>query len=154
MREADSDRILYASPGWQAITGAPPLGSVQDMWKIVHPDDLERVQDRGARGLTGGIDQEYRFVRADGELRWLRVRSFADARRAAAKSGRVAAVAEDVTDKKAGEQRLMQLAHYDHLTDLPNRAYFSDALERTSIRRGAATGSSACCSSTWTASRA
>ena len=129
VREADSERILYASPGWQAITGAPPLTSLQDVWKIVHPDDLERVQAEVRAAWAGGLDQEYRFLRADGELRWLRVRSF-PIRDAGGDSGRVAVVADDVTDKKAGEQRLMQLAHYDHLTDLPNRAYFSEALER------------------------
>ncbi len=137
VREADSERILYASPGWHAITGAPPLTSLQDVWKIVHPDDLERVQAEVRAAWAGGLDQEYRFLRADGELRWLRVRSF-PIRGTGGDSGRVAVVAEDVTEKKAGEQRLLQLAHYDHLTDLPNRAYFSEALERIlgQARRG------------------
>ncbi|MFZ1907778.1 MAG: EAL domain-containing protein, partial [Burkholderiales bacterium] len=137
VREADSDRILYASPGWQAITGRPPLTSLQDVWQIVHPDDLERVQAEVRAAWAGGVDQEYRFLRADGELRWLRVRSF-PIQGTSGDSGRVAVVAEDVTEKKAGEQRLMQLAHYDHLTDLPNRAYFSEALERIigQARRG------------------
>ena len=130
VREADSERILYASPGWQAITGAPPLTSLQDVWRIVHPDDLERVQAEVRAAWAGGLDQEYRFLRADGELRWLRVRSF-PIRGEGGEAGRVAVVAEDVTEKKAGEQRLQQLAHYDHLTDLPNRAFFSEALERT-----------------------
>ncbi len=130
VREADSERILYASPGWQAITGGPALSSLQDIWKIVHPDDRERVRAEARAASAGGVDHEYRFTRADGELRWLRVRSF-PIRDAGGDSRRVAVVAEDVTEKKAGEQRLLQLAHYDHLTDLPNRAYFSEALERT-----------------------
>jgi len=130
VRDADSEDILYASPGWQKITGGPPLASLQEIWKIVHEDDRERVQAEAREASAVGVDHEFRFVRADGELRWLRVRSF-PIRDADGNLKRVAGVAEDVTDKKLGEERLLQLAHYDHLTDLPNRAYFTQALERT-----------------------
>ncbi len=130
VREANSERILYASPGWQTISGRPPLTSLQEIWDIVHEEDRERVQAEVRAAPAGGLDHEYRFLRADGELRWLRVRSF-PIRDAGGNVTRIAVVAEDVTDKKTGEERLLQLAHYDHLTDLPNRAHFTQALERT-----------------------
>ena len=130
VRDAGSEDILYASPGWQAITGGPPLTDLQQIWNMVYEEDRERVQAEARRAAGGGVDHEFRFVRADGALRWLHVRTF-PVLDADGNPKRVAAVAADVTEKKAGEQRLLQLAHYDHLTDLPNRAYFTQALERT-----------------------
>jgi diguanylate cyclase (GGDEF)-like protein/PAS domain S-box-containing protein len=38
-------------------------------------------------------------------------------------------VFEDVTERRRGEQRIVHMAHYDALTDLPNRATFNETLE-------------------------
>jgi diguanylate cyclase (GGDEF)-like protein len=43
---------------------------------------------------------------------------------------RVAGIAEDITDRKEAEKRLLHLAHYDVLTGLPNRALFYDRLRQ------------------------
>ena len=40
------------------------------------------------------------------------------------------ATMEDVTDRKRSAEKIVHLAHYDALTDLPNRALFRDMLER------------------------
>lgn len=47
-------------------------------------------------------------------------------------------VIDDVTERKATEARIAHLAHYDALTDLPNRAYFHEQLEKrlSSVRAG------------------
>ncbi len=44
----------------------------------------------------------------------------------------------DITDQKLSEQRIYHLAHYDVLTDLPNRVLFQDRLDRAllSAKRG------------------
>ncbi len=51
----------------------------------------------------------------------------------------VLGVVDDVTDRKAAEARIAQLAHYDALTNLPNRTLFREQLEKelTFVRRGA-----------------
>ncbi|HZD91896.1 MAG TPA: PAS-domain containing protein, partial [Pseudolabrys sp.] len=38
-------------------------------------------------------------------------------------------VLEDVTERKRAEQRISRMAHFDNLTDLPNRATFNDAMQ-------------------------
>jgi diguanylate cyclase (GGDEF)-like protein len=42
---------------------------------------------------------------------------------------RIAGIAEDITERKLAEERLMHLAHYDVLTSLPNRVLFYDRLK-------------------------
>ena len=39
-------------------------------------------------------------------------------------------VTQDVTEKKRDEARIERLAHYDSLTDLPNRTAFNAFLDR------------------------
>ena len=46
-------------------------------------------------------------------------------------------VFEDITERRRGEQRIVHMAHYDALTDLPNRATFNETLETTLGRAGA-----------------
>jgi diguanylate cyclase (GGDEF)-like protein/PAS domain S-box-containing protein len=47
-------------------------------------------------------------------------------------------VIEDVTERKRSEERIAHLAHYDALTDLPNRLFFREQLEQAlkRVRRG------------------
>ncbi len=48
-------------------------------------------------------------------------------------------VLQDVTERKRTEQRIARIAHYDSLTDLPNRITFNDALE-AALERSAKNG--------------
>jgi len=111
---ADPDRrhVLYVSPGYEKIWGrsCQSLYEDPDSWlAAVHPDDRERVReaavlDRVARGL---YDEEYRVVRPDGQVRWIRDRAYA-VRNEAGQVERVLGVARDVTESRALEAQLRQ----------------------------------------------
>lgn len=43
----------------------------------------------------------------------------------------VLAIVRDITERKSAEEKIYNLAYYDELTELPNREFFSQSLERT-----------------------
>jgi diguanylate cyclase (GGDEF)-like protein/PAS domain S-box-containing protein len=49
------------------------------------------------------------------------------------------AVLDDVTERRRSEQRILHMAHYDALTDLPNRVTFAETINAT-LNRAAASG--------------
>ena len=72
-------RTTYVSPEVEALTGIPAdrwIGGNLAIMSLVHPDDLERVQASSAAVVDRHADfaHEYRIVRPDGQIRWLRNR--------------------------------------------------------------------------------
>ena len=45
-------------------------------------------------------------------------------------------VVEDVTERRRADEKIAHLAHYDALTDLPNRVLFRERIERELQRAG------------------
>ena len=61
---------------------------------------------------------------------------------------------EDVTERRRTEERITHLAHYDALTDLPNRAMFHEHLRRSSLAIADGEAARGASTSTSTSSRA
>jgi diguanylate cyclase (GGDEF)-like protein/PAS domain S-box-containing protein len=126
-------KTLYISPAASSLTGRllPELyGGPRALVRALHPEDRRRVYDARRAATGGGYDQTYRVVRSDGAIRWVNDRAF-PVRDESGTVYRIAGIAEDVTEKKLAEEQLMQLAHYDVLTRLPNRALFYDRMKQT-----------------------
>jgi diguanylate cyclase (GGDEF)-like protein/PAS domain S-box-containing protein len=123
----------YISPAAASLTGRPLdelYRNPKALITSVHEEDRRRVYEARKTALDGGYDQTYRVVKPDGTIRWVHDRGF-PVRDASGRAHRIAGIAEDITDRKAAEERLMHLAHYDVLTNLPNRVLFYDRLGQT-----------------------
>ncbi|MGE5090171.1 MAG: EAL domain-containing protein [Candidatus Levyibacteriota bacterium] len=106
------NRLLYVSPAyadvWQRSVAELYLHP-QQWLDAVHPEDRDRVAAAtGRETIDGGYDQEYRILRPDGALRWIRDRAF-PVRDASGAVYRVVGTAQDVTERKLAEMRVKNL---------------------------------------------
>jgi diguanylate cyclase (GGDEF)-like protein/PAS domain S-box-containing protein len=123
---------IYNSPKNAEITGHTHEEWVADpelFAKLVHPDDRERVMAAltAAHENQGEFVCEYRIVRPDGSVRWLRDESVIvedDAGVPLYRQGYLL----DITARREAEERFAHLAYHDPLTGLPNRSLFRERL--------------------------
>jgi len=102
-------QMVYISPGYEVIWGRPcaSLYDRPEAWlDAIHERDRERVE-KAARTLqqTGEYHEIYRIVRPDGATRWIQDRAF-PIRNEVGMVYRVAGIAEDISERKAAENRL------------------------------------------------
>jgi len=125
-------QTLFVSPAAEVMLGRPLPDILADrraLIRAVHKEDRARVYAARRAAVESGYDETYRILRADGSIRWVHDRAF-PVRDGEGRIYRIAGIAEDVTDRKHAEERLEHLAHYDTLTNLPNRALFYDRLKQ------------------------
>jgi len=104
----DGRRFLYLNPATEAVCGRKISEFLRDpdLWlKIIHPDDRRRATETTPRLLEADVDQEFRIVRPDGEVRWLNNR-FRAIRNSEGKVIRLDGISIDITDRKQAEQNL------------------------------------------------
>ncbi len=133
MTDLESGQILYVSPGYEVISGRTRESVYQNpkSWlEWIHPDDRERVLGAAIeRRICGEYDEEYRIVRPDGAIRWIR-NSAVPVKDNSGRCYRVAGIAEDITDRKQAEEQIWHMAYYDTLTGLPNRLLLHDRVRQ------------------------
>ncbi len=108
------------------------LVSQKETWdQRVHPDDLARIEADREAYLTGDKESyanERRMQCKDGSWKWILSRGMVVARDARGRPLRMIGTHTDISERKALDESLQHLAHFDVLTGLPNRALFSDRL--------------------------
>ena len=131
--EDKGDETIYVSPQIERILGVTPQDYIADagLWlEMVHPDDREWVRaasDAFLAGEGGDLD-DYRMVRPDGRVVWVRDRAYAyrdEEGRAILEQG----LLFDVTELKDAEARIAHMAYHDALTGLANRQLFEESLQ-------------------------
>ncbi len=106
----DHSRILYMSPRYEDVWGrncANLVDHPQDMWDAVHPQDQEYVLTRVAEGDRAGFQAEFRIVRPDQTVRFLRIQTF-PIKNSSGEVIRVAGVAEDMTEEQRVQETLVK----------------------------------------------
>ena len=94
-------RITFVSPMYEELFGrscASLYANSLSFLDAIHPDDRARVEAIVARSRAGTpVDVQYRVIRPDGSLRWVRGRTFAVPEPAGSIT-RMVGVAEDITE--------------------------------------------------------
>ncbi len=102
----DGQQLLYVSPAAEALLGHPVellLARPALRRELIHPDDRERRRRAVRAAAAAGYELEYRIVRADGALRWVRERAY-PVRDADGEVDRLGGVIEDVTERRRDGQ--------------------------------------------------
>jgi PAS domain S-box-containing protein len=110
--EPNNSKLIYISPAYEEIWGRKQDELYTDFasWnKAIHPQDRKRVERAFLENaLRGTYDEEYRIVRPDGSVRWIRDRGF-PVQEASGEVYRVTGLAEDITQRKLAEAKIHQL---------------------------------------------
>ncbi|MDC0835586.1 PAS domain S-box protein [Geitlerinema sp. CS-897] len=114
---ADFRQCVYVSPTFEAVWGFDPRHLEENPLRwidFVHPDERQAL-DLALQDFQTRLhfDGEYRIVRPDGELRWIRSRNF-PVRDSNGRIYRIAGLAEDITERKRVAERLKQRAEFEH----------------------------------------
>lgn len=114
----------------------PLAGTSRGWWLLrVHPEDrkavLARLREMDVPGLTQWT-QEFRFLGGAGNYLDFVARGHV-VRDGGDRPIRLIGSLQDVTAQKRYEDTLRRAAHYDSLTELPNRALFADRLDEALV---------------------
>jgi PAS domain S-box-containing protein len=117
----DDSQMFYMSPAYEKLTGrktATLYGHPASWTEIIHPDDRDRVLSVAQAPINAGHRLiEYRIVRPDGAVRWIRDRAF-PVQNAAGETYRIAGIGEDITEQRQAmdewresKKRVQALSH-------------------------------------------
>jgi PAS domain S-box-containing protein len=128
--DTKQQKLLYVSPSYENIWARPidSLYSHSGSYEAaVHPEDRQRVATLMADRIekTGLSSFEYRILRPDGSIHWIRSRSF-PIRDSEGQAYRLAGIAEDITERKGAETALR---------DFSRRLLAAQESERMNIAR-------------------
>ena len=132
-----ADTIAF-SETWAELIGGPAGPTVykfNDFYKRIPPEDFAIVKKHlGAtlKGVNENFVVEYRFPLNNGELNWFSGEGRVSERDAEGRAIRMIGVNRDISERKAAQQTIQQMAFYDALTGLPNRRFLMEKLQQAS----------------------
>ena len=108
--DAQTQEVTYVNPAYATITGhdIETLRSNPSFYReLIHPEDRVRVLSRLHETLTTGtFDEEFRFTRADGTIRWIWAKGFAVP--SDGEPRRIVGTAQDITSRKQAEMKISE----------------------------------------------
>ena len=133
-----SGEVYYSDRWWEMFGYLPgQLRTDETTWqKVIHPDDRQRVVGFLHAVLSERTDSysvEFRMCHRDGHAVPILSRGFV-LRDAAGRALRISGTNTDLTERKHAEQRIHELAYFDHLTGLPNRRFLAEELDKVLAR--------------------
>ncbi|HEY4372193.1 MAG TPA: PAS domain S-box protein [Burkholderiales bacterium] len=109
--DPNKSQMIYVSPAYAVIWGRSEQSlydNARSFLDALHPEDRERIEHAIPRQRDGGYHEEYRIVRPDGAVRWIRDRAF-PVKDAEGRVYRVTGIATDITERRFTVERIRQL---------------------------------------------
>lgn len=125
--------ILYVSPSVEKLLGYKPdelLGRI--VFELICEEDRHNAHAAARKSAEPGVDNSpgtQRWTHKDGHLVWIEVNGRM-VRTPEGEPHEIIIITRDITERKALEEQLSQLALTDSLTGLHNRRSFDDMLDR------------------------
>ena len=137
--DVPSKRILLSSRCKSMLGFAEDeIDTRVDGWmQLIHPDDLPgiaAIRQQLASGEHDIFNLEHRMRCRDGNWKWIHARGMVVARDTNSKPLRLIGTYLDISDRKLAEETIQRQAHFDFLTQLPNRRLFLDRLEHEIVK--------------------
>lgn len=105
----DPPAVLYANPAYETLTGrtvASLVNHPDDWLNCIHPSDRAGVRSAYMRMVENGrFDEEYRIVRPNGKVRWVRDQGVPVTNQQGV-ADRVAGIVSDITERRKVEDAL------------------------------------------------
>jgi diguanylate cyclase (GGDEF)-like protein/PAS domain S-box-containing protein len=103
--------------------------------ELVHPDDKELYRQVicDSNLQSKGFDSEYRIIHSSGDIRHVYTLSELVLDNDGVPSKAFATI-QDITERKQVEEKLKRVAHYDLLTNLPNRVLLAGNLRQSMVQ--------------------
>lgn len=127
---------IFLSPRCKEMLGYPEEQISTDMneWvKLIHPDDLPCLVSARMLALDGEVksfENEHRKLTSEGTWKWIQVKGMVVERDEQHAPMRVIGTYTDISERKKIEADVLRLAHFDSITNLPNRTLFLDRLNQ------------------------
>jgi PAS domain S-box-containing protein len=104
--------VLYVNPAYERIWGrsaATMMAGMDAFVASLHPEDRERVLAMLPQQRKGDYEVEYRILRPDGTVRWIRDRAY-PVRDEKDEVVRITGICTDITESKRAEKERLELA--------------------------------------------
>lgn len=127
-----NERVVAVNPAFTRITGYSAeeiIGHPPSMLSdgTIAPETERAMRQALLEGDSWQGEVVYRRKGGESYVAWISVSSVQDSKE---QLSNYVSLFSDISERKATEERMHYLAHYDHLTDLPNRALFTDRLRQ------------------------
>ena len=107
--------------------------------RLIHPEDALRVTEHYIQCKQSSkgdlLDIEYRAKHVYGNWHWLSVRDTPLVQPADGSVRYILGIAEDISERRAAQEKVWFVSTHDQLTGLYNRAYFETEIERIESSR-------------------
>ena len=130
MMDANTQEVTYVNQAYATLTGhsleslrTNPI-SYRD---LIHPEDRIRVLSKLQEVISAGaFDEEFRFIRADGAVRWVWAKGFPVRTDGATRW--LVGTAQDITSRKQAEKQISE-----HLDDAEAARAEAEALRKSTL---------------------